>query len=124
VPFIGYAVPTVRGEVKRFFRDCSWTVRIPRRLQDLQDLQGKTAQVLPLLAQELGREPTLNELADRMSVDSDQVPEAEAARAASTCCRWTGQSARTTATFGSWTSSPTTRTPICAGSRRSTSSVR
>ncbi|GAA1520754.1 SigB/SigF/SigG family RNA polymerase sigma factor [Kribbella lupini] len=77
VPFIGYAVPTIRGEVKRFFRDCSWTVRIPRRLQDLQ---GKIARVLPLLVQELGREPTLDELADRMGVDSDQVREAEAAR--------------------------------------------
>jgi RNA polymerase sigma-B factor len=63
--------------VKRFFRDCSWTVRIPRRLQDLQ---GKIAQALPLLVQELGREPTLDELADRMGVDSDQVREAEAAR--------------------------------------------
>jgi RNA polymerase sigma-B factor len=77
VPFIGYAVPTIRGEVKRFFRDCSWTVRVPRRLQDLQ---GKIAQVLPLLAQELGREPSVDELADRLGVDSDQVREAEAAR--------------------------------------------
>jgi RNA polymerase sigma-B factor len=35
-PFLAYAVPTIRGEVKRYFRDCSWTVRIPRRLQELQ----------------------------------------------------------------------------------------
>jgi RNA polymerase sigma-B factor len=77
VPFIGYAVPTIRGEVKRFFRDCSWTVRIPRRLQDLQ---GKISQVLPLLVQELGREPSVDELADRLGVDSDHVREADAAR--------------------------------------------
>nr|WP_238356648.1 sigma-70 family RNA polymerase sigma factor [Kribbella italica] len=77
VPFIGYAVPTIRGEVKRFFRDCSWTVRIPRRLQDLQ---GKIARTLPLLAQELGREPTPEEVAGRLGVDSKEVREADAAR--------------------------------------------
>ena len=35
-PFIGFAIPTIRGEVKRYFRDCAWTVRIPRRLQEMQ----------------------------------------------------------------------------------------
>src|SRR5689334_22549393 len=34
--FLAYAVPTVRGEVKKFFRDCGWTVRPPRRIQELQ----------------------------------------------------------------------------------------
>jgi RNA polymerase sigma-B factor len=77
VPFIGYAVPTIRGEVKRFFRDCSWTVRIPRRLQELQ---GKIARVLPLLSQELGREPTVEEIAERLGVDCGEVREADAAR--------------------------------------------
>ena len=37
-PFLAYAVPTIRGEVKRYFRDCAWTVRIPRRLQEVQGL--------------------------------------------------------------------------------------
>ncbi|MGC4938151.1 sigma-70 family RNA polymerase sigma factor [Kribbella sp. DT2] len=77
VPFIGYAVPTIRGEVKRYFRDCSWTVRIPRRLQELQ---GRIARVLPLLVQELGREPTPMEIADRLGVDCSEVREADAAR--------------------------------------------
>ncbi len=77
VPFIGYAVPTIRGEVKRFFRDCSWTVRIPRRLQELQ---GRISRVLPLLVQELGREPTPEEIADRLGVDCGEVREADAAR--------------------------------------------
>lgn len=34
-PFLAYAVPSIRGEVKRYFRDSSWTIRIPRRLQEL-----------------------------------------------------------------------------------------
>nr|WP_238357235.1 sigma-70 family RNA polymerase sigma factor [Kribbella italica] len=77
VPFIGYAVPTIRGEVKRFFRDCSWTVRIPRRLQELQ---GRISRALPLLVQELGREPTTEELAERLGVDCGEVRQADAAR--------------------------------------------
>ncbi len=77
VPFIGYAVPTIRGEVKRFFRDCSWTVRIPRRLQEVQ---GKIARAVPSLVQELGREPTAEELAERLGVDCAEVRQAEAAR--------------------------------------------
>src|SRR6266508_6811895 len=59
-PFLAYAVPTIRGEVKRYFRDCSWTVRIPRRLQELQ---GSIASVRPGLVQDLHRDPTAAELA-------------------------------------------------------------
>ena len=77
VPFIGFAVPTIRGEVKRYFRDCSWTVRIPRRLQELQ---GRIAVALPRLEQELGREPTSAELAERIGASLDEVGQAEAAR--------------------------------------------
>ncbi|MEV6286166.1 SigB/SigF/SigG family RNA polymerase sigma factor [Kribbella sp. NPDC051770] len=77
VPFIGYAVPTIRGEVKRYFRDCSWTVRIPRRLQELQ---GKIAGALPQLEQELGREPTLEEIAAKVGAEVDEVTQAEGAR--------------------------------------------
>jgi RNA polymerase sigma-B factor len=77
VPFIGYAVPTIRGEVKRYFRDCSWTVRIPRRLQELQ---GRIANVLPQLEQELGREPTLDEVAAAIGVEVAEVLQAEGAR--------------------------------------------
>ena len=78
-PFLAYAVPTIRGEVKRYFRDCSWTVRIPRRLQELQ---GSIAAVRPQLVQDLQRDPTLEEIADAIDV---QVSEVEAAIAADGC---------------------------------------
>ncbi len=77
VPFIGYAVPSIRGEVKRYFRDCSWTVRIPRRLQELQ---GRISRAVPQLVQELGREPTVEEVAERLGVGSADVREADAAK--------------------------------------------
>src|SRR5215207_11669261 len=75
-PFLAYAVPTIRGELKRYFRDCSWTVRIPRRLQELQ---GSIASVRPQLVQDLQRDPTLAELAEELGAD---VAEVEAAIAA------------------------------------------
>ncbi|ONI67184.1 RNA polymerase subunit sigma-28 [Kribbella sp. ALI-6-A] len=78
-PFLAYAVPTIRGEVKRYFRDCSWTVRIPRRLQELQ---GSIANVRPQLVQDLQRDPTLEELAAEIGTD---VAEIEAAIAADGC---------------------------------------
>jgi len=76
-PFIGYAIPTIRGEVKRYFRDCAWTVRIPRRLQELQGMIGAK---LPALEQELGREPSSAELAERLGVEVEEVDRARAAR--------------------------------------------
>ncbi len=78
-PFLAYAVPTIRGEVKRYFRDCSWTVRIPRRLQELQ---GSIASVRPRLVQDLRREPTLEELAAEIGAEVNEV---EAALAADGC---------------------------------------
>jgi len=78
-PFLAYAVPTIRGEVKRYFRDCSWTVRIPRRLQELQ---GTIASARPQLVQELHRDPSLQEIADEIGADVNEV---EAAIAADGC---------------------------------------
>ena len=78
-PFLAYAVPTIRGEVKRYFRDCSWTVRIPRRLQELQ---GSIASVRPRLVQDLQRDPTLTELAEALGAEESEV---EAAIAADGC---------------------------------------
>jgi RNA polymerase sigma-B factor len=78
-PFLAYAVPTIRGEVKRYFRDCSWTVRIPRRLQELQ---GSIASVRPRLIQDLRREPTVEELAAKIGAEVNEV---EAALAADGC---------------------------------------
>lgn len=54
-----YAVPTIRGEVQRWFRDQSWMVRPPRRLQEMQ---WRVSRSIQSLAQELGREPTDDEL--------------------------------------------------------------
>lgn len=75
-PFLAYAVPTIRGEVKRYFRDSSWTVRIPRRLQELQ---GSIAATRPWLAQHLQREPTTTELAATIGADPEDVTAALAA---------------------------------------------
>ncbi|GAA0612939.1 SigB/SigF/SigG family RNA polymerase sigma factor [Kribbella sandramycini] len=75
-PFLAYAVPTIRGEVKRYFRDCSWTVRIPRRLQELQ---GSIASVRPQLVQDLHREPTQQEIADEIGAEVNEVEDAVAA---------------------------------------------
>jgi RNA polymerase sigma-B factor len=75
-PFIGYAIPTIRGEVRRYFRDCAWTVRIPRRLQELQAMIGSK---LPLLEQKLGREPTAAEIAEYLGLEVGEVDQALAA---------------------------------------------
>jgi len=63
--------------VKRYFRDCAWTVRIPRRLQEMQ---GTIATKLPLLEQELNREPTPVEIAEHLGVDVSDVEQALAAK--------------------------------------------
>jgi RNA polymerase sigma-B factor len=75
-PFIGYAIPTVRGEVKRYFRDCAWTVRIPRRLQELQ---GSIMAKLPELEQQLNREPSRLEIAACLGVEPKEIEQAMAA---------------------------------------------
>jgi len=76
-PFIGFAVPTIQGEVKRYFRDCAWTVRIPRRLQEVQ---ARIAAKLPQLEQQLGREPTRAEIAEHLGLEAGDVDQALAAR--------------------------------------------
>ncbi|MDX6282015.1 MAG: polymerase sigma-B factor [Kribbellaceae bacterium] len=77
VPFIGYAIPTIRGEIKRYFRDCAWTVRIPRRLQELQ---GAITAKVPQLEQELNRQPTTAEIAEYLGAGVEEVEEARAAK--------------------------------------------
>ncbi|MEV8375952.1 sigma-70 family RNA polymerase sigma factor [Kribbella sp. NPDC056861] len=76
-PFIGYAIPTIRGELKRYFRDAAWTVRIPRRLQELQ---GAITTKVPLLEQELHRPPTTEEIAEYLGATVGEITEARAAR--------------------------------------------
>src|ERR687898_588268 len=60
--FSSYAVPTILGELKRYFRDKGWTVRVPR---DVQELNLRINKLTESLTAELGRSPTPAELADR-----------------------------------------------------------
>jgi RNA polymerase sigma-B factor len=70
VAFASYAMPTILGEIKRHFRDTAWTVRVPRRLQELT-LQLST--VTEDLAHVLHRPPTTAELAARLGVSQRDV---------------------------------------------------
>jgi RNA polymerase sigma-B factor len=71
--FAAYAIPTITGEVKRHFRDCGWAVRPPRRLQEMRaDLAVEEDR----LRQELGREPSVEELAVTLGVSVTEVVEA------------------------------------------------
>jgi RNA polymerase sigma-B factor len=71
--FLSYAVPTVTGEVKRYFRDQGWAVRPPRRLQELGLSINR---VRGDLEHRLGRSPTVAELARELDADEDDVIEA------------------------------------------------
>jgi RNA polymerase sigma-B factor len=71
--FLSYAVPTIRGELKKHFRDHGWTVRPPRRIQDLQ---GRIMSARAVLTQRLGRSPRPSEIASELDEDLDQVLEA------------------------------------------------
>lgn len=82
VQFSTYAAATMVGELKRHFRDKGWTIRVPRRLQELG---LRINRLLPKLSQELGRSPTIAELATRLEVEQEDVVEAmEASQAYST----------------------------------------
>ncbi|HEY9410509.1 MAG TPA: RNA polymerase sigma factor SigF [Jiangellaceae bacterium] len=82
VEFSTYATPTILGEIKRWFRDKGWAIRVPRRLQELRlSISAITTQ----LTQDLGRSPTVAELAKSLQVSEDEVLEAlESATAYST----------------------------------------
>ncbi|WP_457965255.1 sigma-70 family RNA polymerase sigma factor [Arthrobacter sp. D1-29] len=71
--FPAYAAPTITGELKRYLRDRSWVVRPPRHIQDLR---SRLFRVEPELAQSLGRNPTVDELAQELGVESVEVQEA------------------------------------------------
>ena len=71
--FLQYATPTILGEIKRHFRDHAWSVRPPRRLQELQPQVNGARNTL---TQELGREPSTGEVAEALAIPEDQVTEA------------------------------------------------
>lgn len=80
--FSTYATPTILGEIKRWFRDKGWAIRVPRRLQELRlSISSATTDLL----QQLGRSPTIAELAHAIRASEDDVLEAlETASAYST----------------------------------------
>jgi RNA polymerase sigma-B factor len=70
--FVSFAVPTIMGEVRRHFRDNSWSVKVPRRLKELHlRLGAATAE----LSQKLGRAPTPSELAAELEMDREEIVE-------------------------------------------------
>ena len=72
VEFSTYATPTIIGEIKRYFRDKGWAIRVPRRLQELRmQIGSATAE----LTQSLGRSPTPRELAEAIGCSVEEIIE-------------------------------------------------
>ncbi|MFE9622969.1 RNA polymerase sigma factor SigF [Streptomyces sp. NPDC006527] len=76
VEFTSFAIPYVVGEIKRFFRDTTWAVHVPRRLQEAR---VQLARATEELRSRLGRTPTVKELSELMSLPEDEVREARLA---------------------------------------------
>lgn len=72
VEFVTYAIPTIAGEIKRFFRDTSWPVRVPR---SMQELYLTVARGSDRLEQRLGRLPQPEEIAEDLHLTVDQATE-------------------------------------------------
>jgi RNA polymerase sigma-B factor len=81
VAFSSYAVPTILGEIKRYFRDRTWSVRVPR---DLQELTLKVDRAVADLTARTHREPTVAEVAAKVGADEGDVLEAFEASGAHT----------------------------------------
>jgi len=79
VAFSSYAVPTILGELKRHFRDKTWSVRVPR---DLQELALKVDRAVASLSRELHRSPSVAEISQAVAASEEQVLEALEAAAA------------------------------------------
>jgi RNA polymerase sigma-B factor len=71
--FSSFAVPTILGELRRYFRDRTWAVHVPRRLQEVG---GQIEHVRDELTSSLGRQPTAHELADRLQSDAETILQA------------------------------------------------
>jgi RNA polymerase sigma-B factor len=71
--FSTFATPTILGEIRRYFRDCSWRVHVPR---GMQERAHRVRRVGRNLAEQLGREPAASEIATELGVAEDQVREA------------------------------------------------
>jgi RNA polymerase sigma-B factor len=73
VGFSTYAMPTIVGEIKRYFRDKGWALRVPRRLQELNLAVNRTIERLTI---DLGHSPTVEELAAELESTSESILEA------------------------------------------------
>ena len=73
VAFSSYAVPTILGEIKRYFRDRTWSVRVPR---DLQELALKVDRAVSELSLDLHRQPTVEEIGGKVGAEEEDVLEA------------------------------------------------
>jgi RNA polymerase sigma-B factor len=79
VDFAGYAIPTIIGELKRHFRDRTWDIRVPRRLQELR---LAISEANSTLLQSLGRSPTVTDVAAHLKLTEEEILEGlEGARA-------------------------------------------
>ena len=77
--FLAFAIPTMMGEVRRYFRDHGWSVNVPRRMKELS---WQLKRCLEDLSQRLGRAPTASEVADHLGIDRDEVVQAQIAATA------------------------------------------
>lgn len=71
--FSTYATPTILGEIRRHFRDKAWSLKVPRRLQELNMAASKAAEKISV---ELGRSPTIQEVAARIGASEEETLEA------------------------------------------------
>lgn len=99
VPFGAYATATIMGELRRYFRDKTWGVHVPRRPKDLC---GAVAGATSALQGDLGRHPTISEIAARTALSEATVLEVGMASSA----RWIASLASTTHAAHSITAKP------------------
>ena len=71
--FATFAVPTIRGEIQRYFRDQTWGIHVPRRIQELSAMTRKMREEM---TQQQGRPPSYADLAQKLSVSEEEVIEA------------------------------------------------
>lgn len=73
VEFPAFATPTILGEIKRYFRDKGWSIKVPRRMKDMS---VKLPKVQQELENKLQRSPTIHEIAEKLDVSDDTVIQA------------------------------------------------
>ena len=73
IKFSTYATPTIVGEIRRYFRDKAWSMKVPRRLQELNIAASKAQESL---SSKLGRPPSIREVAERIGATEEETLEA------------------------------------------------